>query len=235
LSGKAVAAAAKPARTSVQKLPPNAAATSSKRLGVSATSAIGITAPRAATKTTPTAAKAAAGKPPMSNGANAPNRLSKPATVSPAGKMMTKTPTRQYASIADLPEDYRPSDDEPFMYPIHQAYFRAKLQKWKDDIVRETMETLQVLHADTQQHPDLADRATHETDRALDLRARDRQRKLVSKIDSALRRISDGSYGYCADTGEPISLKRLDARPVATLSLEAQERHERRERVYRDE
>jgi DnaK suppressor protein len=158
-----------------------------------------------------------------------------PSTPVPSrgGKPMAKKPI-DIASIK-LPDTYRPSDDEPFMGPHHRAYFRLKLMKWKDDIIKETMETLHVLHEDTSQHPDLADRATSETDRALELRARDRQRKLIAKIDSALRRIEDGSYGYCEETGEPISLKRLDARPVATLSLEAQERHERRERVYRDE
>jgi DnaK suppressor protein len=134
-----------------------------------------------------------------------------------------------------LPDGYRPSEGEPFMSAQHRAYFRKKLQRWKDDIIKETMETLQVLHHDTIQHADLADRATHETERALELRARDRQRKLISKIDAALQRIDDGSYGYCEETGEPISLRRLDARPIATLSLEAQERHERRERVYRED
>ncbi|MFZ4806893.1 MAG: RNA polymerase-binding protein DksA [Hyphomicrobiaceae bacterium] len=116
-----------------------------------------------------------------------------------------------------------------------RAYFRRKLLQWKEEILRQTRETLQGLHEETLQHADLADRATSETDRALELRARDRQRKLISKIDAALARIEDGSYGYCEETGEPIGLKRLDARPIATLSLEAQERHERRERVFRDE
>ncbi len=134
-----------------------------------------------------------------------------------------------------LPDGYRPNEAEPFMGDSHRSYFRTKLQRWKDDIIKETMETLQVLHDDTVQHADIADRATHETDRALELRARDRQRKLISKIDAALQRIDDGSYGYCEETGEPISLRRLDARPIATLSLEAQERHERRERVYRED
>ena len=134
-----------------------------------------------------------------------------------------------------LPPDYRPSDSEPFMNEMQRVYFRNKLRQWKDDIVKQNRETLQVLHEDTLQHADLADRATSETDRALELRARDRQRKLVSKIDAAIARIDDGSYGYCEDTGEPISLKRLDARPIATMSLEAQERHERREKVYRDD
>ena len=147
---------------------------------------------------------------------------------------MAKTARDELSSIT-VPDGYRPSDDEQFMGGMHRAYFRKKLMRWKEDIIRETMETLQVLHDDTIQHADIADRATHETDRALELRARDRQRKLISKIDSALQRIDDGSYGYCEETGEPISLRRLDARPIATLSLEAQERHERRERVYRED
>ncbi len=134
-----------------------------------------------------------------------------------------------------LPEDYRPSDDEPFMNDMQRAYFRRKLLNWRDEILRSTKETLQHLQDDSAQHADIADRATSETERALELRARDRQRKLIAKIDAALERIEDGTYGYCEETGEPISLKRLDARPIATLSVEAQERHERRERVYRDE
>jgi RNA polymerase-binding transcription factor len=131
--------------------------------------------------------------------------------------------------------DYRPSEDEPFMNDRQRAYFRKKLLIWKEDIIHETRMTLAELNAQSQQHADLADRATSETDRALELRARDRQRKLVSKIDAALARLDDGTYGYCEETGEPIGLKRLDARPIATLSLEAQERHERRERVYRED
>lgn len=134
-----------------------------------------------------------------------------------------------------LPPDYRPSEDEPFMNDKHRAYFRKRLLEWKDEILRQTRETLAILHEDSSQHADLADRATSETDRATELRTRDRQRKLVSKIEAALNRIEDGSYGFCEDTGEPIGLKRLDARPIATLSVEAQERHERRERVYREE
>ena len=134
-----------------------------------------------------------------------------------------------------LPEDYTPSDDEPFMNEKQRAYFRRKLLDWRDEILRSTKETLEHLQNDSEQHADIADRATSESERALELRARDRQRKLISKIDDALTRIDDGSYGYCEETGEPISLKRLDARPIATLSVEAQERHERRERVYRDE
>ena len=130
---------------------------------------------------------------------------------------------------------YRPSEDEPFMSERQQEYFRLKLLRWKDEILRESKETLQHLQNENENHPDLADRASSETDRAIELRARDRQRKLIAKIDAALERIETGSYGFCEDTGEPISLKRLEARPIATLSIEAQERHERRERVYRDD
>jgi DnaK suppressor protein len=134
-----------------------------------------------------------------------------------------------------LAEGYRPREDEPFMNERQLEYFRRKLLGWKDDILRESRETLTHLQSETENHPDLADRASSETDRALELRTRDRQRKLISKIDEALRRIDDGSYGYCEETGEPIGLARLEARPIATLSLEAQERHERRERVHRDD
>lgn len=130
---------------------------------------------------------------------------------------------------------YVPSDNEVFMSTKQRAYFRAKLNAWKNDILREARETLGNLQEDNENHADVADRASSETDRAIELRARDRQRKLISKIDAALRRIDEGTYGYCEETGEPISLKRLDARPIATLSIEAQERHERREKVYRDE
>ncbi len=135
----------------------------------------------------------------------------------------------------ELPPDYRPSDDESFMNPRQIEYFRRKLLAWREDILRESQETLLHLQEDTVAEPDIADRASTESERALELRTRDRQRKLVGKIDAALRRIEEGSYGYCEETGEPIGLKRLDARPVATLSIEAQERHERRERTYRDE
>ena len=131
--------------------------------------------------------------------------------------------------------NYVPSEDEEFMNLHQRAYFRAKLVAWKNDILREARETLDHLAEESANHPDLADRASSETDRAIELRARDRQRKLISKIDAALQRIEDGTYGYCEETGEPIGLKRLDARPIATLSIEAQERHERREKVYRDE
>jgi DnaK suppressor protein len=131
--------------------------------------------------------------------------------------------------------EYVLSEDEEFMNPNQKAYFRAKLITWKSDILREARETLGHLAEESANHPDLADRASSETDRAIELRARDRQRKLISKIDAALTRIDEGTYGYCEETGEPIGLKRLDARPIATLSIEAQERHERREKVYRDE
>jgi len=130
---------------------------------------------------------------------------------------------------------YRPSESEPFMNERQKEYFRQKLSAWKDDILRESRETLQHLQDESTNHPDVADRASSETDRAIELRARDRQRKLIAKIDAALQRIEDGTYGYCEETGEPIGLRRLDARPIATLSIEAQERHERRERIYRDE
>jgi len=137
--------------------------------------------------------------------------------------------------VIELDVSYKPSDDEPFMNERQKEYFRRKLLLWKDDILQESRETLVALQNENENHPDLADRASSETDRALELRARDRQRKLISKIDAALVRIDDGSYGYCEETGEPISLMRLDARPIATLSIEAQERHERREKVYRDD
>src|SRR6187455_143399 len=132
-------------------------------------------------------------------------------------------------------KDYRPTEKEPFMNEKQRDYFRGKLLAWKDDILKEARETLQHLQDENQNHPDLADRASSETDRAIELRARARQRKLIAKIDAAIARIDDGTYGYCEETGEPIALKRLEARPIATLSVEAQERHERRERVYRDE
>lgn len=131
--------------------------------------------------------------------------------------------------------EYRPSEDEPFMNERQREYFRQKLLRWKEDILRESRETLQHLQNESENHPDIADRASSETDRSIELRARDRQRKLIAKIDAALARIEDGTYGYCEETGEPISIRRLEARPIATLSVEAQERHERRERVYRDE
>ncbi|MGC1316641.1 MAG: RNA polymerase-binding protein DksA [Pseudolabrys sp.] len=132
-------------------------------------------------------------------------------------------------------KNYRPSDKEPFMNERQRDYLRKKLLVWREDILKEAKETLQHLQEENQNHPDIADRASSETDRAIELRARDRQRKLIAKIDEALTRIDDGTYGYCEETGEPISLRRLEARPIATLSVEAQERHERRERIYRDD
>jgi len=134
-----------------------------------------------------------------------------------------------------LPEDYRPAEDEPFMNERQLEWFRRELLKQKAALLEESKHTIEGLQEGTRNIPDVADRASEETDRALELRIRDRQRKLVSKVDSALRRIDEGEYGYCQDTGEPISLKRLAARPTTTLSLEAQERHERREKVHRDD
>jgi DnaK suppressor protein len=140
-----------------------------------------------------------------------------------------------HAILSDKDKNYRPSDKEPFMNERQREYFRKKLLDWRDDILKEAKETLQHLQDENVNHPDMADRASSETDRAIELRARDRQRKLISKIDAAIGRLEDGTYGYCEETGEPISLKRLEARPIATLSIEAQERHERRERVYKDD
>lgn len=134
-----------------------------------------------------------------------------------------------------LPKNYMPSSKEDFMSPKQLEYFRRKLNDWKDDILRESAETLQNLQEDNLREPDVADRASSETDWSVELRTRDRQRKLVSKIDSALRRIEEGEYGYCEVTGEPISLRRLDARPIATMTIEAQEAHERKEKVTRDD
>lgn len=132
-------------------------------------------------------------------------------------------------------QDYKPNEEEPFMNERQKEYFRAKLNAWKVDILKESKSTLEVLADESNKLPDANDRASDETNRSIELRARDRQRKLISKIDSAVRRIDEGEYGFCEDTGEPISLKRLEARPIATLSIEAQELHERREKVYRDD
>jgi DnaK suppressor protein len=134
-----------------------------------------------------------------------------------------------------LPDDYRPAEDEPFMNDRQLEYFRRKLLVWKQELLDQSAETIDSLQDSGRNVPDIADRASEETDRALELRTRDRQRKLVAKIDAALRRIENGEFGYCEVTGEPISLKRLDARPIATMTLEAQEKHERREKVHRDE
>ena len=134
-----------------------------------------------------------------------------------------------------LPDDYRPAEDEPFMNERQLEYFRRKLLVWKVEILEDSRDTIEGMKDSSRNIPDVSDRASEETDRALELRTRDRQRKLVAKIDAALRRVEMGEYGYCEMTGEPISLKRLDARPIATMSLEAQERHERREKVHRDD
>ena len=134
-----------------------------------------------------------------------------------------------------LPDDYRPAEDEPFMNDLQVEYFRRKLLNWREELLDESRSTVSTLQDGTRNIPDVADRASEETDRALELRTRDRQRKLIAKIDQALRRVEEGEFGYCDVTGEPISLKRLDARPIATMSLEAQERHERREKVHRDD
>ena len=136
---------------------------------------------------------------------------------------------------ASRAETYRPTEKEPFMNTRQKDYFRRKLLIWKEELLKESKETIKDLQEENALHADLADRATFETEKGLELRARDRQRKLISKIDAALKRIDDGTYGFCEETGEPITLKRLEARPIATLSIEAQERHERREKVYRDE
>ena len=137
--------------------------------------------------------------------------------------------------IIDLPKGYAPSKDEEFMNPIQLKYFQKKLLDWKDEILRDSQETLQHLQEDNLKEADIADRASSETDWSVELRTRDRQRKLISKIDSALDRIDEGEYGYCEVTGDPISLKRLDARPIATMTIEAQERHEHREKIHRDD
>jgi DnaK suppressor protein len=137
--------------------------------------------------------------------------------------------------VGVIEDGYKPSDNEAFMNERQKDYFRRKLTGWRESILAESRETLAALQNESENHPDIADRASSETDRAIELRARDRQRKLIAKIEAALARIDDGTYGFCIETGDPISLRRLDARPIATLSVEAQERHERREKIYRDE
>jgi DnaK suppressor protein len=133
-----------------------------------------------------------------------------------------------------LPENYRPSDDEEFMNPVQKEYFRQKLVSWRDQLLRESSETISNLQVEAVAEADIIDSAANEADRAIELRARDRERKLINKIEEALRRIEDGSYGFCEETGDPIGVRRLDARPIATLTIEAQERHERKERLQRD-
>ena len=134
-----------------------------------------------------------------------------------------------------LPRKYRPSEDEPFMSAKQREYFRRKLLSWRQDLIKESSLTLIHLQEETGAEPDIADRASAESDRSLELRTRDRERKLIGKIDSALRRLEEGNYGICEESGEPISIRRLEARPIATLSIDAQERHERREKVYRND
>ncbi len=159
----------------------------------------------------------------------------KHATVESAAATPRQTGDTSMKPETFLPDDYKPAEDEPFMNDRQLEYFRRKLLSWKEELLEDSKETLADLANSTRNLPDMADRASEETDRALELRTRDRQRKLVAKIDSALRRIDNGEFGYCEMTGEPISLKRLDARPIATMTLEAQERHERSERVHRDD
>jgi DnaK suppressor protein len=156
-------------------------------------------------------------------------------TISDISERAGLQENRSMKAESFLPDDYRPAEDEPFMNERQMEYFRRKLVVWKQELMDQSAETVEALQDSGRNVPDIADRASEETDRALELRTRDRQRKLVSKIDAALRRIENGDYGYCEVSGEPISLKRLDARPIATMTLEAQEKHERRERVHRDE
>lgn len=155
-----------------------------------------------------------------------------------AGPLSARSDTMERAAMKPevfLPDDYRPAEEEPFMNERQLEYFRRKLVNWKSELLEQSAETIDNLQDSARNVPDIADRASEETDRALELRTRDRQRKLVAKIDAALRRIENGEFGYCEVTGEPISLKRLDARPIATMTLEAQEKHERREKVHRDD
>lgn len=240
-AGRAVKAPAKPSKTiraaaSPAKKAPSAAARPGKPAAKATATRSGTQKAKAAAKTTArksaaTKATVTASLPPKSRATTTARPVVR-AVQKPSDKKLVQ---RAKASAIVLPPDYRPSEDEPFMNEHQRLYFRQKLLNWREEIIRQTKETLEGLHEDSVQHADLADRATSETDRALELRARDRQRKLISKIDAALARIEDGTYGYCEETGEPIGLKRLDARPIATLSLEAQERHERRERVYRED
>ena len=228
--GKSAAAGAGAGKQPVSAVPKAASkAQPSKPAPKPATKA--IAAVKVASKSPAKPAPAQAAKP-------APARtmaVSKPEQTKKTEGGSKKMAPRAKVSEIVLPAGYRPSEDEPFMNEMHRAYFRKRLIEWKDEILRQTRETLAILHEDSTQHADLADRATSETDRATELRTRDRQRKLIAKIDAAIARTEDGSYGYCEETGEPIGLKRLDARPIATLSVEAQERHERREKVYREE
>ncbi len=161
-------------------------------------------------------------------------KLNKPKSK-PKSKSKSKTSRSHLFKRARVNPSYQPTEEEPFMSVKQRSYFKNKLLDWREELLQETTQTLASLQESTNAAPDLTDRATVESERSLELRTRDRERKLVSKIDQALMRIEEGTYGYCEETDEPIGLKRLQARPIATLSLEAQERHERRERVYRDD
>jgi len=165
----------------------------------------------------------------------ASNLYSAPSTIRMVASRADEPQEGKCSMAVKLPKAYKPKANETFMNPKQKVYFRQKLNSWRDELLQESTETIRHLQQDTSAQPDLADRASTETDRAIELRTRDRERKLISKIEEALRRIEEGTYGYCEETGEPIGIKRLEARPIATLSLEAQERHERRERVYRDD
>jgi len=165
-------------------------------------------------------------------------RSAKPVIRAAGGEIIRlakRDPSATKSASITLPPDYRPTDKEPFMNAKQQEYFRRKLLAWRVELLKESEETLESLQEGGLQEPDIADRASAEMERALELRTRDRARKLISKIDAALRRVEDGSYGFCEETGEPIGLKRLEARPIATLSVEAQERHERMERTHRSD
>lgn len=157
------------------------------------------------------------------------------AAISGTESQLSRHAEAQPAGLDSLPPDYRPSADEPFMCERQLIYFRAKLIAWKEAIHKEAKDTLQTLQNESLREPDVTDRASSETDWSIELRTRDRERKLIAKIDAALRRVDEGEYGYCEVTGEPISLARLEARPIATMTLEAQEKHERQEKVSRDE
>jgi DnaK suppressor protein len=226
-------AKSKASKTAASAGKPKAASKAAKSVAKPATRSLAKAISKSAPPARPAAKPAAKKTPAKTVAASAPKAQARTSAVQKTqDKNLTKRTT---ASQIVLEPGYRPSEDEPFMNEYHRAYFRQKLLKWKEEIITRTKETLVGLHEDSTQHADLADRATSETDRAFELRDRDRQRKLIAKIDAALARIEDGTYGYCEETGEPIGLRRLDARPIATLSVEAQERHERREKVYRED
>ena len=220
----------------------NGAQRSSKTAGKTKTSAASVPA-KAVKSAAKKPAKAASSKAAGTSGAKASAKPSaKARTTKKAVKPTSaRAKTRVRKSDADapkpikLPKGYRPTEKETFMSPRQREYFRLRLLAWQEEILEESRETILHLQEHSPQQPDLADRASIETDRLIELRTRDRERKLMSKIDEALQRIEDGSYGYCEETGEPISLQRLEARPVATLSIDAQERHERMEKTYRDD